>query len=229
MTGTIGTLALAMIAFVGGHFLASSAPVRGALVARLGERAFAGLYSAVALALFVWFLYAYGAAPHVELWPTPDWARSLPVIVMPLATLLVVAGYGQPNPTAVMQTIPAAGSDPAPGILKVTRHPIMWGTGLWALAHIPANGDAAALLLFGGLAVLALGGTRAIDAKRRARDPQGFGRLAAATSNIPFAAMLAGRTQLRYRDLGWWRLLISALAYFALIFAHPFIAGVPLF
>lgn len=229
MTGTIGALALAMVAFVGGHFVVSSAPIRGPLVAWVGERTFAGLYSAVALALFIWSLYAYGAAPYVELWPTPDWARSLPVVVMPLATLLVIAGYGQPNPTAVMQTIPAAGRDPAPGILRVTRHPIMWGIGLWALTHIPANGDAASLILFGGLAALALGGTLAIDAKRRVRDPQGFARLAAVTSNIPFVAMLAGRTQLRYSDLGWWRPLVSALAYFALVFAHPFIAGVPLF
>jgi uncharacterized membrane protein len=229
MTGTLGWLALAMVAFVGGHFLLSSPAVRGPLVARLGEGPFLGLYSGVAIAFFVWFLFAYGAAPYVELWPAPTWARSLPVIVMPLATLLAVCGYGQPNPTAVMQAIAPAGSDPAPGVLKITRHPIMWSMGLWALAHIPPNGDAASLILFGGLAALALGGTLAIDAKRRARDPEGFGRLAAATSNVPFAAMLSGRARLRYVDIGWWRLLVATLLYFALVLAHPFIAGVALF
>lgn len=229
MAGTLTALTLAILAFVGGHFLASSPAVRGPLVTRLGERVFAGLYSAAAIALFIWMLIAYGRAPYVELWPTPEWARSLPVIVMPLATLLLVGGYGQRNPTAVMQSIPPAGTDPAPGILKITRHPIMWAIGLWALAHLPASGDAASLLLFAGLAVLALAGTLAIDAKRRRRDPDGFERLAAATSNLPFAAMLTGRARLRYSELGWVRLLVAGVVYFVLIFAHPFIAGVPLF
>lgn len=228
MTGSLTALALAMIAFVAGHFLASASPVRGAVVARLGESTFLGIYSAVAAVLFVWFLRAYGAAPYVELWPAPEWGRSLPAIVMPLATLLLVGGYSQRNPTAVMQSVPAAG-DPAPGILKITRHPVMWAIGLWALAHIPANGDAAALLLFGGLAALALGGTLAIDAKRRTRDPQGFARLAAATSNLPFAAMLRGGARLRYGDIGWWRLVLAAVIYFVAIIAHPYIAGVALY
>lgn len=229
MTGSLAALALATLAFVGGHFLASSAPVRGPLVARLGERAFLGLYSAAAIALFVWMLLAYGDAPLVELWPTPEWGRSLPVIVMPLATLLLVGGYTQRNPTAVMQSIAAAGRDPAPGILKITRHPVMWSIGLWALAHIPANGDGAGLILFTGLATLALGGTLAIDSKRRAYDPDGFERFAAITSNVPFAAMLAGRARLGYADLGWWRLLAAVLVYFAFVVTHPLIAGVALF
>jgi uncharacterized membrane protein len=84
------------------------------------------------------------------------------------------------------------------------------------------------LLLFGGLAVLALGGTLAIDAKRRASDPAGFARLAAITSNLPFAAMLAGRARLSFADLGWWRLLAAALIYFVFVLAHRFIAGVAL-
>jgi uncharacterized membrane protein len=229
MTGSLAALALATFAFVGGHFLVSSAPVRGRLAARLGERVFLGLYSAVAIALFIWMLFAYGAASYVELWPAPEWARSVPVLVMPIATLLLVGGYTQRNPMAVMQSLAPAGTDPAPGILKVTRQPVMWATGLWALAHIPPNGDAASLLLFGGLAVLALGGTLAIDAKRRARDPESFARLAGATSNLPFAAMLAGRARLGSADLGWWRLLAATLAYFVFVLAHRFIAGVALF
>ena len=64
----------------------------------------------------------------------------------------------------------AAGGDPAPGILKVTRHPMMWAFGLWALAHIAANGDLRSLLLFGSMAVLALYGTVRLDAKRRAQN-----------------------------------------------------------
>ena len=78
-----------------------------------------------------------------------------------------------------------------------------------AVAHLIVNGELAAQLLFGGIAILAFGGTLAIDAKRRVRDPAGFARLAAQTSNIPMAALIAGRTRLYFGDIGWWRLLLA--------------------
>lgn len=224
MDGLTG-LILATLAFVGGHFLLSSAPLRGPLAGALGELGFAAVYSILAIASFAWMLISYGAAPHRELWPSLPILRFIPLAVMPLAVLFVIGGYTQRNPTAVMQPMAAPGRDPAPGILTITRHPVMWGVALWALSHIPPNGDAASLVLFGGLAVLALGGTVAMDAKRRARDPASFARLEAVTSNVPFAAMRAGRTRLGRIEP--WRLILAAAAYFALLAAHPWIAGVP--
>jgi len=221
----LSELALATLAFVGGHFLLSSAPLRRPLAGMLGERAFAGLYSVLALAAFAWMLTSYGAAPHVELWPALPTLRFIPLLVMPMAVLLVTGGYSQRNPTAVMQPVSTTDRDLAPGILTVTRHPVMWGVAFWALSHIPANGDAASVILFGGLAILALGGTVAIDAKRRARDPEAFARLEAVTSNLPFAAIREGRTRLP--RIQPWRLLLAAALYFALLAAHPWIAGVP--
>ena len=221
----MSALAIATLAFVGGHFLLSSTPVRTPLAGMLGERAFAGVYSVLSIGALTWMLMSYGKAPHVELWPAAPVLRFIPLAVMPFAILLVVGGATQRNPTAVMQPLAAAGGDPAPGILTVTRHPAMWGIGLWALSHIPPNGDLASLLLFCGLAVLALGGTLAIDAKRRARDPEGFARLAAATSNVPFGAIREGRARLgRVQP---WRLVLAAALYFVLLAAHPWIAGVP--
>jgi len=221
----MSALAVATLAFVGGHFLLSSSPVRTPLVRALGEGLFAALYSILAIAAFAGMLVSYGRAPHVELWPSLPIFRFVPLFVMPVAVLLVIGGYTQRNPTAVAQPLAPAGSDPAPGILTVTRHPVMWGIALWALAHLPPNGDLASLLLFGGLAVLALGGTVAIDAKRRTRDPEGFARLEAVTSNVPFAAIRAGRA--RMGRVQPWRLILAAAAYFGLMIAHPWIAGVP--
>lgn len=217
-------LALAVLAFVGGHFLLSSAPMRTPIVARIGERAFSGLYSALMLAAFVWMVTAFRTAPFIPLWSAPPAARIIPIVVMPFACLLLVGGLTVRNPTLVMQSVAMSG-DPAPGLLKMTRHPVMWAFGLWALAHLIVNSEAAAVLLFGGLAVLALVGTLAIDAKRRARDPAGFARLAAQTSNTPLIALIVGRTRLHFGDIGWWRLLLAAALYVALIFAHPFFSG----
>jgi len=36
------------------------------------------------------------------------------------------------------------------------RHPMLWGTAIWAGAHLLVNGDAASLVLFGGIGVWAL-------------------------------------------------------------------------
>lgn len=217
-------LALAILAFVGGHFLLSSPPVRGPVAVRLGERTFSGVYSALMLAALIWMVSAFRAAPFIPLWSVPPAARLIPVIVMPFACLLFVASLTVHNPTMVMQPIDASG-DPAPGLLRVTRHPMLWASGLWAVAHLIVNGEAAALLLFGGIAILAFGGTLAIDAKLRARDPARFALLAAKTSNIPLEAWIAGRTRLNFGKIGWWRLLLAAALYLALIFAHPFLSG----
>src|SRR3546814_16088863 len=96
-----------------------------------------------------------------------------------------------------------SGGRPAPGILAITRHPVMWAFALWALAHVPANGTAADLILFGSIAILALVGTLTIDAKKRR--PWGeaeWARFAGPTSNLPFAALLAARARLRPGGIG---------------------------
>jgi uncharacterized membrane protein len=213
-------LLLAVVAFVGGHFLLSSSPVREPAVSRIGERAFIVIYSVLMLAAFVWMVTAFGAAPFIPLWSPPDSARLIPVIVMPFASLLFVGSLTVRNPTLLMQSVPAKG-DPAPGVLKVTRFPMLWAFALWALAHLMVSGDAAGLLLFGGIAILALVGTLAIDAKRRARDPAGFARLAAQTSNLPLAALIAGRTRLHVNDIGWWRIALASAVYVAVMLVHP--------
>ncbi len=132
MSGSLSALALAALIFVGGHFVPSSAPVRGALVSGLGRVPFTGLYAVFAGATFTWLIVAYGSAPFTELWSDPDWARYLVLLVMPFAVILVVCGVLTPNPTGLLGEQARARDDPAPGIFKVTRHPVMSAIALWA-------------------------------------------------------------------------------------------------
>lgn len=225
--GGLGELILAALLFVGGHFVASAGSVRGPLVAKMGERAFSGLYSLLAAVLLIWMIWAYGRAPVVPLWTPAAWMYWLPAIFMVPATLLAVAAVSQDNPTAVMQHV-RAGDRPAPGILAITRHPLMWGIGLWALAHIPPNGTAGDLIFFGSFALLAFGGTLAIDAKKRRQwGAAEWERFSRQTSNLPFAAIIAGRARLRLGEIGGLRILGAATLYVLLVFGHPWIAGVP--
>jgi uncharacterized membrane protein len=225
MDGTHIQLIVATVLFVGGHFLLSSTPLRATIVNAAGERGFLGLFSAVMIGLFVWLLVSYGNAPYEPVWEPPNWTRWIPILVMPVALLLLVGGYTQRNPTAVMQPAPSPGR-PAPGILAITRHPVMWSFALWALAHLAANGDLSSIVLMGGMAVLALVGTLLIDRKKAKAWGPGWPAFAAVTSNVPFAAVLSGRGRL---DLGalWWRLLVALVLYAALMHLHEPIIGMP--
>jgi uncharacterized membrane protein len=229
MTGSIIELLIAAVVFVGSHFGISSTGLRDDLVRRLGERAYLGLYSAVALILLAWFIRAYS---HVDdplmLWVRPPLLIVLPLVVMPLALLLFVGGYSQRNPTAVMQGKSLPVERPAPGVLAITRHPLMWAIGLWALVHLIISDSIASIIFFGAFAILALHGTRVLDAKKqRTWPPEDWQRFAAATSNIPFAAVFTSRNELKIAEIGWWRIMLAGVLYIVLIFLHGVVLGVP--
>jgi uncharacterized membrane protein len=227
MSQSLLSLAIAGIAFCGSHVVLSSTWLRGSLRDQLGERGFLAVYSLTAAVTFAWFLVAYSHAPILPLWPRQWWTALFPVTVMPLATVLLIAGYTTPNPTTVGMERFARADDPAPGILRVTRHPVMWAIGLWAISHIAANGDLRSLLFFGAFAVLSLGGTVLIDRKKQLALGSNWARLAEVTSNVPFAALVGGRTRLRWRDISLLRVIAGLLLYAVLYRGHAIIAGVP--
>jgi uncharacterized membrane protein len=227
---TVLNLTLAAIAFVGAHFLISSTCLRDRLVGKLRERTFAGLFSLQALILIIWMAMAFGAAPRDRLlWSVPGAAHLL-LGLMPFVLFLAVGGFTAPNPTAVMMAAPTGTWRPR-GILTVTRHPVMWAFGLWALLHLLANGDLAGLIFFGAFALLALFGTLAIDAKkRRSWTPEVWQAFSAATSNLPFLAIAEGRTRFDWKGIGWKPVLIAVVLYVAIVFwLHPQVIGAPLF
>jgi uncharacterized membrane protein len=227
MTDGLFSLVLAGIAFCGSHVLLSSTGLRGSLRDELGERGFLAVYSLVAVVTFAWFLVAYAHAPTIVLWPRQGWMALVPVAVMPVATILLIAGYTTPNPTAVGMERWSRANDPAPGILRVTRHPVMWAIALWAISHMVANGDLRSLLFFGAFAALSLGGTVLIDRKKQLALGSNWSRLAEVTSNLPFAALLTGRTGLRWRDIGFLRVAAGLLLYAVLYRGHAIITGLP--
>ena len=226
MAGTIEGVLAAAVFFVASHLLMPRKAVRGWLVERVGETAFRVLYSAVALGGLVWLLYARAGAPYVEVWPPSAWARHVPLVVMPFVAILLVCGSTARNPTAIGGGVEPDGAHPAPGILQLTRHPILWAIALWALAHMPPNGDAASLVLFSAFAVLALAGMPLLDRKRSEALGATWGPIALTTSVLPFAALFSGRAKLRFSEIGAWRILAGVALYLALLVAHGPVIGV---
>ena len=194
---------------------------RGAIVARTGENAFRLIFSVLSLLGLAGLVRAKGAAPYVELWAPNAALMLLPLVFMPLAFILLVAGFSTPNPTAVGGRLKAE----ATGIFRVTRHPVLWGFLLWSLAHMAANGDAAAWLFFGAIALVAANGMASIDRKLKARAPETWAGFARVTSRLPFAAIAAGRNRFDLAEIGWWRIALG-LALFALFGAfHQYLFG----
>jgi uncharacterized membrane protein len=220
----IAHLALATLVFLATHFVTST-PVRGSLVEAMGEKAYLGSYTLVSFATLGWMGWAYVHAPHVPLWQIPG-VRLWPLVVMPVALVLVAAGVMTRNPTAVGQADALKSAEPARGILRVTRHPVMWGIALWAAVHLLARGDAASAVFFGGFLLLALAGTALIDARKADSQGEDWRRFAEVTSNVPFTAIVEGRNRFAFAEIGWKRVLVG-LGMFAVVFlAHPWLFGV---
>jgi len=225
----MSTLFAAAAAFLAIHLLVSGTHLRRALVGRIGERPYLGLFSLASAGLIVWLVMAYNAAqksPDNSLLYDLGHIRDLGVVVVALAFFLGVQGLLLPNPTSVQQEKAALREDAVKGVLHITRHPFLWAVILWSGFHLAANGDVASVVFFATFFVLALFGTFSIDAKRKRRLGPAWSEFASKTSNLPFAAVLAGRTRLSLAEDFGWRFWLSLFFFLAFLFAHSRLFGV---
>jgi uncharacterized membrane protein len=205
-------LAVALSIFVVSHVAIARTGLKPSLIKRLGERAYLIGYSLLSIALLGWVIAALLRTPKVFLWETPDWAYGFALVTTGLGFALLGAGGLSPNPLSV--SFRKSGFDPArPGLIGWVRHPIIYGFGFWGAAHIPANGDVAALCLFGGALVFAVIGARAVETRLRKRlGAKDWARLTAGAGNIDAHAVTGAAL-----GLALWA---------ALLYAHPLLFGV---
>jgi uncharacterized membrane protein len=211
------------------HLLVSGTRWRDAIVASIGEGPYMGLFSLASIGGIVWMAASYNAALRGDnplLWDLGEGLRHAGGLVMLIAFLFVIPGLLAPNPTAVGQASMASRPDIVTGMLRITRHPFLWGVAIWAGFHLAANGDVASALFFGTFLILAVLGTFSIDAKRQRLDQPEWRGFAAASSNIPLAAILEGRNRLVVSELLGWRQLVAILMFLAVMFTHHLVFGV---
>jgi len=228
MNGSLASVLFAVLAFVGGHFVLSWPPIRAKLVRALGQGLFTGMYSLLMALFLIWLLAAYRVAPPLVIWDFGPRVNLIPLLAMPFALILALSGLTSRSPTAVMgerlleRQVPVVA-----GALTITRHPFLCGVAIWALTHLIANGDAASIMLFGGMACLSIGGMVAIDRRRALELADAWTAFAARTSRLPFAAVLSGRSKPDWSGIGWVRPLVGLGLYVVLLFAHDWLFGVP--
>jgi len=221
-------LLIAGIVFVLAHLGISSTPLRALLVGRIGEGAYRGLYSLIAAVTLVWLVMTYNDTSHFDfLWGPDPRLRWVPLLAMPIALVFMLGGFMARNPTAVGQEGQIGTVGEGTGLVRITRHPFQWSVVLWSASHVIANGDVASLVFFGSLGTLSLLGTFLIDLKKARSLGADWRAFAAVTSNLPFAAILAGRNRLVVREL-WLPVLAGCLAYALLLHGHSWVSGVAL-
>src|ERR1700730_849894 len=129
-------LIIGLVVFFGTHVLVSLRRARGAVIKRVGEGPYKGLFSAASLIGLVLIVYGFGLYRREELipvWSPPAFLRHLAVGLMWPAFVAVVGAYLPGN------------------IKKLLKHPMLVGVKLWALAHLLANGDLGGMILFGSI------------------------------------------------------------------------------
>jgi uncharacterized membrane protein len=222
-------LVAAVAVFLLIHLLISGTRLRDAITGVIGQGPYMGLFALASIGALTWAGFAYAAArrgPDPDFWAATPATKWIQLGVTLVAFLLAVPGLLTPNPTSVRQEAALERPDAVKGVLRITRHPFLWGVALWAAGHLMVKGDLASLILFGSLLVLAVFGTLSIDAKRRRALGDTWDAFAQKTSAVPFAAIVQGRQKLALGEIGWWRLALAVVIWAALVWGHPFIFGV---
>lgn len=179
-------LVAGMIVFIATHLIPAMPRLRRALVVRLTEKGYLGLFALLSFAGLGLIVWGKTRAAYVEIWTPPAWGAAAAFALM-LPALVCLTAKDLPS-----------------NLKRHTRHPMLWGVLLWAVAHLLSNGDLASLILFGGFALYAP--FAMWSANRR-------------------GATLSSRRQPTSRDL--LVLAIGLALYGVLVYLHPYLFGAP--
>ena len=139
-----------LVIFLGAHVFVSMRGERAALIAKIGQGPYRGLFSLVSIIGVVLIGYgfaSYRATGFIPVWYPPPWTRHIVEALMWPASIMVAAAYIPGN------------------IKRVLKHPMLVGVKTWAFAHLCTNGDLGGIILFGS--VLAWAVYDRITLKRR--------------------------------------------------------------
>lgn len=210
--------AFAFAAFFLTHSIPIRPPLRPWAVARLGHAGFGIAYSALSLAVLAWLIAPAGRAPYVPLWDWAPWQNHVVLAVMLPVCVILSLAIARPNPFSFGGAQNDRFDPASPGIVRLTRHPLLLALGIWSAAHILPNGDLAHVILFGTFAGFAMLGGRLVDRRRQREMGQRWHDLRAALSECPASLSLTADTFLQ--------LAAGLILYAGLIWLHPLVIGV---
>ena len=186
----LAQLEFAAASFVGSHFILSH-PLRRPLARSIGERGFLLLYSLVAFATLGWMIWAAGkVGPEPLRWQPGTVLIVIASLLTWLGTILLVGSFARnpalPHPGARQRDF----GEPR-GVFQITRHPMMWGFGFWAVSHALVNPTPSGLVIAEAVFVLAILGAALQDFKKRRLVGGAWRQWEGRTSFFPFLRGLA--------------------------------------
>ena len=221
----MANLIAASCVFLAIHLVVSGTRLRDVLVAWIGEGPYRGLFALASLAAIVWMCIAFdqadASADNRVLFDAGHF-RDLGIPLIFIVFVLAVPGLTRRSPTSVG----GEGATRVDGVLRITRHPFLWGVAIWSGFHLIATGTLASVIFFATFCVLAVLGTLAIDAKIRRLRPQEWQTISARSSNLPFAAIAAGRNRFSAREYFDWRFALAVALFAAVLFLHGWMFSV---
>ena len=128
-------LILGLVLFLGAHSTRIFADNwRQAVLERLGEKAYKGVYTLVSLVGFGLIIYGFDQVrwDSPMLWMPPVWVKHVAALLMLLSLVLLACAHAPRN-----------------AIKAKLHHPMVLSVKVWALAHLLANPRVADLVLFG--------------------------------------------------------------------------------
>ena len=211
-------LVVACAAFVGSHILLSSG-LRAPLIRGLGEKTYLSVYSLVAFATIGWVATAFHATPVGQpMWN--GWA-GLPWVIASLLTILamaLVAGSFNRNPALPQANIAGLSTRKPWGVFRVTRHPMMMGIAIWAIAHIIVAPTQRTILLALAVLMLAVIGSALQDRRKVLANEREWSVWMMRTNFWP------DPTQLGAIGSGW---VVALVVWFGITALHWGLAGIP--
>lgn len=217
MNDALVGLVAANIAFVGSHF-AMSHPLRAPMVRLLREGGFSIVYTLVSAATLFWVYSAFKAAPAGDLGGTGT-AGWIIATLLTLPALVLIAGSLAGNPALPTPGAAEQARAEPKGVFRVTRHPMMWGIGLWALSHIVLWWSLRSVITALAMGILALVGAHLQDRKKQALMGEAWVGWESRTSYWPQLGKLFSV------GLLWW--IVGLVLWLALSWAHLPLGGVP--
>jgi uncharacterized membrane protein len=219
-------LALACAFFLAIHLMISATALKDRVIGKIGGNAYYVLFALLSCFGLVWMGVAFGIAlddpMNVVLWSSGLFLRIIGMIGNVFAFLLVVLGYTSPSPTN-MVALWRMPDHPVSGVIRITRHPVLAGIGLWALTHIICNGNLAAWIFFGSLLALCALGANTIDRKRVLLMGEVYEKIKRRTSIVPFVAILEGRVAFDAREIGIVRPMLALSMFSVFLVLHELI------
>ena len=180
------SIVLLWTAFTTTHLGLARVSVEPRLRARLGDTGFLGLYSLVALALFIPLMTIYFSNRHAGPWlwviTVGPVLRVLLYLGITLGIVLTVGSLIRPSPASIVP----GGSAEVQGVYRVTRHPFVLGLAIVWTLHLIPNASTADVAFFGGFLVFSFLGAWHQDARKLFAGEATFRGFHAGSSFLPF-------------------------------------------